>query len=213
MKIFFQDDENYLCEKSSVSNFDNWALGDSGNRIMQVMNGTPIAAVAYPDQTLPIRVFFVNTDGFLADIIQEEYGGTWANGSLSQQNISPYFILGSAGLGIRTNAIDASWCDGQGPVVYVQGKGINLVAFQLSSAEGSSSWSTVPGYHGSTMVEASSLSVNIASACMFDGHGTAPVLMNLFEPAKETGWLNMFTGENCKYTGSVPGLGSIIDIE
>jgi hypothetical protein len=45
MKLFFQDDENYLCEKSSVGGFDSWDLGDSGNRIMQVMIGTPIAAV------------------------------------------------------------------------------------------------------------------------------------------------------------------------
>jgi hypothetical protein len=52
MKFFFQDDENYLCEKSSVNGFDPWDLGDSGNRIMQVMNGTPIAAVVFPNQTL-----------------------------------------------------------------------------------------------------------------------------------------------------------------
>jgi hypothetical protein len=52
LKFFFQDDENYLCEKSSVNGFDSWDLGDSGNRIMQVMNGTPIAAVVFPNQTL-----------------------------------------------------------------------------------------------------------------------------------------------------------------
>jgi hypothetical protein len=52
MKFFFQDDQNYLCEKSSVNGFDPWDLGDSGNRIMQVMNGTPIAAVVVPNQTL-----------------------------------------------------------------------------------------------------------------------------------------------------------------
>ena len=149
MKLFFQDEQNYICEKSSANGFDSWDLGGSDNRIMQVMIGTPIAAVVYPDQTLPIRVFFVNTDGFLADIIQEEYGGTWANGSLFRQQFSPYLILGREGLGIRTNAMDASWCDEQGPVVYLHRKDTELVAFQLSSVKGSSTLSTVPGYHGS----------------------------------------------------------------
>jgi hypothetical protein len=40
-----------------------------------------------------------------------------------------YLILGKEGLGIKTNAMDASWCDEQGPVVYVQGKDTELVAF------------------------------------------------------------------------------------
>lgn len=201
MKVFFQDDENYLCEKSSTSGLDSWDLGNSGNRITRAMNGTPIAAVVFPDQTLPIRVFFVNTEGYLADIIQEEYDGPWANGSLSQKQFSPSLIVGNASLDIRTNAIDASWCDGQGPVVYVQGKNTELVAFQFDSTADSSTWFTVPGLHGSNWLfsEDYSASMNFASVCMFDGYGIAPVFVNQFEPDRETGWLLFVTGQNCKY--------------
>jgi len=193
VKILFQDNDGYLSEKSSINGASIWNSNDNGNRIMQVLNGTPIAAASSPqgsDNNLPIRVFFVNTDGFLADVYQDIYGGTWTNGSLADRRFRPYAAKIQ---GITHNSLSVSWCGSL--ILYVEAEDLTIVAFQLSTSKTSSSWSLIPGNYGNTKDVSSS--DNFASVCGFGGLGLPPVFVNAYGGTESTGviytWWNNST--------------------
>lgn len=84
VQIFFQDKNLYLFSKTSSSCVESWPLSDSGTRILSAYNSTPISIVSGDASRnyLPLRVFFINAGGYLADIYQTTWGGPWINGSL-----------------------------------------------------------------------------------------------------------------------------------
>lgn len=57
----------------------------------------------------------------------------------------------------------------------------------FSDATNSSAWSTLPGNHGGN--QGISSWTNIASACMFDGYGSASVFVNQYNGTETTGSL------------------------
>jgi hypothetical protein len=195
VKVLFQDSAGYLSEKSSTNGASIWNVNDSGNRIMQVLNGTPIAAAASPQEAnnnLPIRVFFVNTDGFLADVYQDIYGGSWTNGSLVDRRFRPYAAKVQ---GVTHRSLSVSWCDGESLTLFVEAADLTINAFQLTTTETSSSWSLIPGNYGN--IKDISSSDNFASVCGFDGLGVPPVFVNYYGGNNPTGsiytWWNNST--------------------
>lgn len=192
VKVFFQDHDLYLSEKSSTNGASSWDINNSGNRIMPAMNGTPITAVAKPDNQVPIRVFFINTDGFLADIFQDVYGGTWTNGSLANRRFRPGL---SNLMGARSKSLSASWCSGESLTLFVEASDFTINAFQLSETKTTSTWSLIPGNYGDTKPVSSS--DNFASVCGFDGLGVPPVFVNAYNGTESMGrlyiWFNNST--------------------
>ncbi|KAE9366575.1 hypothetical protein N431DRAFT_471621 [Stipitochalara longipes BDJ] len=78
VQIFFQDKDYYLCSKNSIAGVESWSLSDNGTRILPALNSTPISVVHGVQGSngyLPIRVFFIDARGFLADIYQTTWGG------------------------------------------------------------------------------------------------------------------------------------------
>lgn len=141
--------------------------------------GTPITAVVNPDNQVPIRVFFINTDGILADIFQDVYGGAWANGSLIDRRFRPRMLSPTS------KSLSASWCSGEPLILFVEGKDGKINAFQLSENKTSSAWSLIPGSYGDT-----STSDTFASVCGFPtGLSVPPVFVSSYDGLEATGHL------------------------
>jgi hypothetical protein len=195
VKLFFQDHDGYLCEKSSSDGTATWSLPDSGLRILKTYGGTSIAAVTSPDNQLPIRVFFVTPEGYLADIFQAENGGAWANGTLRDQQYRPGFLA----LATRTISIPATWCAGDFPVVFVQGDDLSIKAFQLvgkketTTTSSTYTWESVPGNYGGLSGISSSLNFN--AVCGLEpaadpDENSSIVFYNTYSGTETTGHLN-----------------------
>ncbi|KAH8674525.1 hypothetical protein BGZ60DRAFT_526482 [Tricladium varicosporioides] len=191
VKILFQDSALYLSEKSSLSTATSWNTKNSGNRILSAMNGTPIAAVSAPDNVMPIYVFFINADGYLADVFQDTYGGSWSNGTLADRHFQP----GEIDLGKRAKTLSASWCSGVSLTVFVEGDDLEIHAFQMirtrtSSGSITSTWTALSGRFGGTKQVSSA--DNIASVCWFNGLGIPPVFVNSYTGIESTGRLDVW---------------------
>ncbi|EPE30840.1 Fucose-specific lectin [Glarea lozoyensis ATCC 20868] len=195
VKLFFQDHDGYLCEKSSSDGTSTWDLPDSGSRIMKTYSGTSIAAVTSPDNQLPIRVFFITPEGYLADIFQTESGGAWADGTLRDQQYKPGFLA----LATRTISISATWCKGDFPVVFVQGDDLSIKAFQLvdkketTTTSSTYTWESVPGNYGGLSGITSSL--NFDAVCGLQPaadpeENSSIVFYNTYTGTETTGHLN-----------------------
>jgi hypothetical protein len=187
-QIFFQDKNYYLCSKNSISGVESWSLQDSGTRILPALNSTPISVVHGVQGSngyIPIRVFFINARGFLADIYQTTWGGPWVNGSLSQRQ----FTVGDQNFGEGSNSISAVACDDIGVTVYAMSTGGILYAFQLSGDDtdgNGGTWNIVWQDSEAGSVQA----VNIAAVCLMpDSISNPPLFINSFDGIENTGQL------------------------
>jgi hypothetical protein len=100
-----------------------WDSTDPGNRLIKMTNGLRPTAVSFS-----AHVFFINTDGFVVDIIQTTKGGPWQNGTLADQM---YFIPQDIWAD-SLFSISAVFCHmREWPTVYVQATDLKIHAFQL----------------------------------------------------------------------------------
>jgi hypothetical protein len=134
---------------------------------------------------VPIRVFFINADGYLADIYQSTWGGAWVNGSLADRQ----FQVGEQEFGQAFNSISAGWCSFEDATVFAMGTDLRIYAFQASGedAQGNGgTWSIVWQSDKFSV----SVAVNTAALCLLSIDPAPPVLfINEFDGIESTGQL------------------------
>jgi hypothetical protein len=150
---------------------------------------------------MPIRVFFINADGYLADIYQSTWGGAWVNGSLADRQ----FQVGSQQFGDAYNSISAGWCPFEYATVFAMGTDLIIYAFQSSGEDAignGGTWSVV--WQSDTFLVNSA--VNTAAVCLLSIDPAPPVLfVNEFDGIENTGQLiSVINGSKSTLSNSIP---------
>jgi hypothetical protein len=137
---------------------------------------------------LPIRVFFVNLDGYLADIYQSIWGGPWNNGSLSRRQ----FTVPLPTKGGWYNSISADWCSGA--IVYAQGTDRILYGFEISGDDDQGNGGTWDIAWQKSLEDFDEV-VNIATVCL-PNTGVLFINTGSTDTGQLVSWFNTSTSDD-----------------
>lgn len=200
--LFYQDTDLYICAKTSSNGPDDWDLSFPGVRILQApaMNGTPIAAVSAPNAgqidggSLPIHVFFISSDGYLVDFVQEIYGKEWVQGSLWSRQYKPAALtITNHGTSSNMSSLAAVWCHMDQPIIFVQGADLELAAFKLDGGV-NNTWSLMGDSLGGNQSYGDT--TNFATTCIPGDTISPELFVNRFGMDETVGSVQAFYNDS-----------------